>query len=300
MPVMKKVFIVTGCTLFLVLLASLETAPAAGAMGGTAADLGGITIRSNMFPSGAVTLKNGEYHEPAAPGSTIAMVVKLTDLRAFGTVTSRDAAAVVIVTDPGGSGTFFDLALLFKVDGVWTNIDTTHLGDRVKVHSVDMRDNEIFVSMTTYSPGDALCCPTQQITRRFTIQADRLIADEGENKTAVGEHNLVGPVWRWVRTQYAKDTTLTCATGTAGYILQLKLDGTIHVRDDCNVGGGSYTLQGENLAITITNTTMAACPDSPQETAFFRDLSRTAGFHLKNSELFLDLKLDSGTMEFHE
>jgi len=48
------------------------------AMGGTAADLGGITVRSNMFPSGAVTLKNGEYHEPAAPGSTIAMVVKLT------------------------------------------------------------------------------------------------------------------------------------------------------------------------------------------------------------------------------
>jgi heat shock protein HslJ len=299
-PVMKKIFVVIGCILLLTLLAPFETVPEAGTMGGSSADLGGITVRSNSFPSGTVTLKNGEYRESAAPGSAVAMVVKLTDRHAFGTVNGQDAAAVVIVTDHGGSGTFFDLALLFKVDGGWINIDTTFLGDRVKVRSVDIRDNEIFVSMTTHAPGDALCCPTQQITRRFEIQTDRLIAQEEEKKTAIGEYTLVGPVWRWVRTHYANDATLNRAPGAAGYTLQLKRDRTIQIQDDCNAGGGSYTLQGANLVITITHTTMAACPDSPQEAAFFRDLGRTAGFHFKNGGLVLDLNLDFGSMEFHE
>jgi hypothetical protein len=54
------------------------------------------------------------------------------------------------------------------------------------------------------------------------------------------------------------------------------------------------------LSITITHTTMAACPEGSLEGPFIRDLNRTGGFFLKNSELFLDLKHDEGTMEFHK
>jgi hypothetical protein len=107
--VLKKHFIITGCALLFALLLPFRTSPAAGTQGVPAADLGGITVRSGRFPSGAVTLRNGEYREPAAPGPSAATVVKLTDRRAFGAVNGRDAAAVVIVTNSGGSGTFFDL-----------------------------------------------------------------------------------------------------------------------------------------------------------------------------------------------
>jgi len=300
MPALKKMLIVTGCTLFILLRAPFEPASTGGTTGGPEADLGGITVHSGMLPSGAVTLKNGEYREPAAPGSASAKVVKLTDLRAFGAMNGRDAAAAVIVTDSGGSGTFFELAHLLKHQGSWINVDTIFLGDRVKVHSVAIRDNEIFTDMTTHGPGDALCCPTQEITRRFSVRADRLIAMDKQKQNSVREHDIIGPVWHWVRTRYANDTTFAREADAAGYTLQLKPDGTIKVRGDCNVGGGSFTLKDANLSITVTHTTLAACPEGSREDAFMRDLNRTGGFLIENGSLLLNLKLDAGTMEFHE
>jgi len=113
-------------------------------------------------------------------------------------------------------------------------------------------------------------------------------------------HSIVGPVWRCVRTRYADDTTLTPAADAAGYAFQLKQDGTIHIRGDCNVSGGSFSLKDADLAITITHSTRAARPDGSLEDAFIRDLNRTVTFLLKNDVLYLVLKLDSGTMEFSE
>jgi heat shock protein HslJ len=136
--------------------------------------------------------------------------------------------------------------------------------------------------------------------RRFTMQGDRLIAQEGEKRTDSVMRGIVGPVWRWVRTRYADDTTLTRAADATGYTLQLKPEGTIHVRGDCNVSGGSFTLKDAELAIKISHSTMAACSEGSLEGAFIRDLNRTGRFLLKNGGLYLDLKLDSGTMEFRE
>ncbi len=297
---MKKVLILTACVLLVALFAHFETVVAGGTTDGAADDLDGITVRSGRFPSGAVTLKNGEYREPVAPGSAVSMVVKLTNFHVFGAVNGRDAAAVVIVTDLGGSGVFFDLALLFKEKGAWINVDTVFLGDRIKVHSVDIRDKEFLIGMTVHSPRDALCCPTLDITRRFAIEGDHLVAHNEEKKNVVSEHEIVGPVWHWVRTRYANDTMLKPASSTAGYALQLKPDGSIQVRGECNAAGGTFILRDSKLTITITHTTLAACPEGSLENVFIRDLNKTGGFVLENGMLFLDLRLDSGTMEFHE
>jgi heat shock protein HslJ len=292
-------YVFSACVLLL-LLVQFETAPAAGTPGGYAADLDNASVRSDRFPSGTIKLRNGEYREPSAPGAASPLVVKLTDWRAFGVMNGRDAAAAVVVTNPGGSGTFYDLALFFKEEGGWVNIDTVLLGDRVKVQSVDMRDNEVVVSMTTHGPGDAQCCPTQVQTQRFAVQADRLVARDGETTPSIGKHDIVGPVWRWVRTQYTDGTAQHRSAGTAGYTLHLRPDGTIRARGDCNVSGGAFAVKGADLTIVISHRTMAACPDGSLEDAFIRDLGRTGGFVIKNKRLFLDLKLDSGTMEFQK
>jgi heat shock protein HslJ len=295
---LMKGHVASACTVLL-LLVLFETVRAAGTPGGSVADLDNVSVRSDRFPSRTITFRNGEYREPALPGAARQLAVKLTDRRAFGVVNGRDAAAAVMATDPGGSGTFYDLALFFKGEGGWVNVDTVVLGDRVKVHSVDMRDSEVVVNMTTHGPGDAQCCPTQEQTQRFAIQADRLVAREAET-TSIGKRDIVGPVWRWVRTRYADGTAQHRAAGDAGYTLHLRPDGTVQVRGDCNVSGGSFTVKEANLTITITHSTMAACPDGSLEHVFIRDLGRTGRFHLKNDGLYLELKLDSGMMEFQK
>ncbi len=262
-------------------------------------DLEGINIRSAWFTSGTVTLKNGEYRGPARPGSATETVVRLTDQRAFGPMNGKDSAAIVIVTDPGGSGLFYDLVMLEMKQEGWVYADSVLLGDRVKVHSVGIKDNEISVSMTVHGPGDAMCCPTQEVTRRFMVQAEHLVA-ENYARSDIQDPGIIGPVWHWVRTRYNDDTTLTPPVDFTGYTLQLNSDGTVQVRGDCNRGGGTFAGNGKKLSITITYSTMATCPEGSLEGQFFRDLNRTGGFLIKNARLFLDLKFDTGTMEFQK
>jgi heat shock protein HslJ len=290
--------IVSG-VLFLVVIAVSRMAIAGQGQVMAARELEGITVRSAWFSSGTVTLKNGEYRAPTAPGAATETVLRLTDWRAFGPVNGKDAVAIVLVTDPGGSGTFYDLALLEMRTGGWVYADSVLLGDRVKVHSVGIKDNAIIVSMTVHGQGDAMCCPSREVTRRFMVQEGRLV-EEKEGRSGMQDSGIVGPVWQWVRTRYNNDTALTPPADTAGYTLLLNPNGTVDVRGDCNRAGGSFTVNGSKISITITHKTLAACPEGSMEDSFLRDLNRTDGFLLKNGMLFLDLKLDTGTMEFRK
>ena len=139
-------------------------------------DFDKISFIAGWTRSGKVQFTEGEYREVIAPGSATQIVVKLTDKRAFGILNGLRAAAAVLVTDPGGSGTFYDLALLYKKPDGWVNVDTFLLGDRVRVHAVDIKANEIVVNMTVHGPGENMCCPTLQVIKRFAVKDDRLVA----------------------------------------------------------------------------------------------------------------------------
>ena len=146
-----------------------------GKWGEAAVEPGSMTYRLRSFPSGTVTLSGGEYRAPAVPGSASEIVVTLTDKRIFGSIRGRETGAVVLVTSPGGTGSFFELALLSKGANGWENSDTLLLGDRVKVHSVRIENDLVVVAMTTHGPNDPLCCPTMNVIRRFMVQDNRLV-----------------------------------------------------------------------------------------------------------------------------
>jgi len=141
-------------------------------------DFDAIPFSSARTRSGTVKFSHGEYRERIAPGSALELVVTLTTPRAIGVVNGEPAAGVVMATDLGGSGTFYDLALLIKRGGVWMHVDTRFLGDRVKIHSVALRGNELIIDLTAHGPQDPLCCPTRRVTRRFAIDTGRLVAVE--------------------------------------------------------------------------------------------------------------------------
>lgn len=56
------------------------------------------------------------------------------------------------------------------------NVDSIMLGDRVRVHGVDIKEKEILVNMTVHGPGDSMCCPTVRVIKRFAVRDDRLFA----------------------------------------------------------------------------------------------------------------------------
>ena len=140
------------------------------------ADPATMTYRSPWLKAGQVTLAQGVYRAPAVPGSAAELVVRLTDWQTFGALAGKEAGAVVLVTQTGGTGTFYDLALLVPERNGWVNSDLVLLGDRVDIHALVIRDNQVVVDMTTQGPQDPMCCPTLRVERRFAVQGGKLVA----------------------------------------------------------------------------------------------------------------------------
>jgi heat shock protein HslJ len=258
-------------------------------------DLDSITFHSSRASSGTVTLSHGEYREAIVPGSTAELVVKLTERRATGVVNGIQTAGVILVTDTGGSGMFYDLALLSKGSEGWNHIDTVFLGDRVKIHSVELQGREMIIDMTTQGPQDAMCCPTREVKKRFAVQAGRLVVVD-EKSTDLEPAGIIGPVWQWEGT-LSNDGKKVVPADQKNYTVQLSKDGTLAIKADCNAKGGSFSIAEGKLSITITHSTLAACPEGSLEDQFVHDLTGAA--RVFNSDArSLDLHYDSWMMKF--
>ena len=110
---------------------------------------------------------------------------------------------------------------------------------------------------------------------------------------------LVGPVWQWAQTLYNDDSQAK-PDDPENYTVQFLEDGTVSVKADCNHKGGEYSISpgGKTISIQIIRSTMAACPEGSLEGAFVKGLSAAAICFIRNGELYIDLKYDSGTMRF--
>ena len=136
-----------------------------------------IVFMSSWTKSGKLLFSNGEYREPVGPGSATELIVKLNDRRAFGKLDGKEAGAVIVVTDPGGSGSFYDLALLVKKPQGWINQEVVFLGDRIKINSIAVVDDEITVDITWSGRRDVLPHsprgPTVCFAGESTCQSER-------------------------------------------------------------------------------------------------------------------------------
>jgi heat shock protein HslJ len=161
---------------------------AAGAEGGGLDEesLKNMEYMSEWTQSGTAPLTDGEYREQAAPGSATETVVQITPYVAYGQLDGQQAAAVILVTDPGGSGTFYDLAVVVEQGGQPVNIATTSLGDRVQVNSLAIAGNEIVVDMITQGPEDPMCCPTQNVVKTYALQGDQLVETSSQVRGSSG------------------------------------------------------------------------------------------------------------------
>jgi heat shock protein HslJ len=259
-------------------------------------DLNQIVFLSGWTKSGKVHFSNGEYRERAAPGSATELIVKLTDQRTLGKLDGKEAGAVIVVTHPGGSGSFYDLVLLVKNPQGWINQTVAFLGDWIKIRSLAVTNDAIFVEMNTHGPGDAMCSPRRQVIQQFVLRDDRLIKMK-EGIQGASDPLLTDTVWKWQQTLYSNDTR-SLTPNPENYTLKLLPDGKVSIRADCNLGGGVYTLRESEISIEITHTTRAACPPESLEQDYIRDLNAAARYFVEGDILHVDLKGDIGMMKF--
>jgi heat shock protein HslJ len=256
--------------------------------------LGNMTYPSGWTRSGHAPLVGGVYKERAAPGSAADIVIRLTDSVAVGRIGDQTMAALVTATDPGGSGIFFDLYLVRQRENHWNIVDRARLGDRIRVNRIEIEQGLVRLDLTVHGPADRACCPTEHRRIDYELLHERLVKVTAP--AGITPSPIEGPVWTW---QYANrvDGTRTTPTDPGLYTFRLGPNGQLDVRADCNRSGGRYQLDGARLTLSVTHSTMAACPPESLDRLFLADLAEITAWNLEENLLRVNLT-GGGTMIF--
>lgn len=169
--------------LILALAATAACAPvgtaASGGVGGPTVAAPDPASATYKIDKDTVTLANGRAEREAAPGSATKVVTSLTDKRTTGDVDGdgRADAIVVLTYQPGGSGTFYYVAVLLNAASGVTATPAMLLGDRVAVSGVRLDGSTIVVDMLDRASGQPLTAsPSVATTKRYVVAQGALVA----------------------------------------------------------------------------------------------------------------------------
>jgi heat shock protein HslJ len=250
---------------------------------------------------GIAQLTDGEYRKPIVEGSATELVIRLMDV-VFGDLDGDGVsdAAVILITDPGGSGTFFELAAVVNRDGNPEHVATVSLGDRAQIEALSIEAGQVVVEMITHGPDDPMCCPTQQVVQTYALQGNELVQVSSEIVTFEpgGDPVVTGIEWQWSGLIETMPAAQSVVPDPENYTLLLQPDGALHIRADCNMVGGSHTLEGDSLTITLGPSTMAYCGEHSLDQQYLKLLSNVDGYGIEDGQLVLTLQADAGRMIF--
>ena len=119
-----------------------------------------------------ITLSNGAYSE-----EYLYVWIEEEPI-AFGDINNdnREDAAVILVYSGGGTGLFFEAALVLNQDGKPVHIASTELGDRIIVEDLNIEPGHINVDILTHGPDQAMA-DLPEVAKHFTFEliGNRLI-----------------------------------------------------------------------------------------------------------------------------
>ncbi len=140
-------------------------------------DLANAEYLSEFASGGKARLKDGIYREKAKAASSIEMVMTLHERYACGDLNGDgwDDAAVILVVQSGGSGTFYYLCAVINEEGSLVNVATLFLGDRIQIRDLHIRSGQIEIDMLVQGPKDPMVKPTRETHRTYYLAGKRLI-----------------------------------------------------------------------------------------------------------------------------
>jgi len=252
--------------------------------------------------SSTIQLTDGEFREPAAEDSAAEIVTQLTEHVTVGElINGEQAVAVILVTQTGGTGTFYDLVVMVEQDGQLLAQASTYLGDRIVVNSLSIEHDQIVIDMIVQGPEDPFCCPTQQVLQSYELQGEELVQTSSEiigtvNPQSNDLPDITGSVWQWQ--ELTTSAEHLAIDSPDKYTIEFHTDGQVSVLSDCNNGAGTYKISADQLSIDITSTTLTLCDPESHSDLFFRSLNFAASYSMEGDTLIINLQAGDVTMRF--
>lgn len=104
--------------------------------------------------------------------------------------------------------------------------------------------------------------------------------------------------WRWAAYQDMAELNDISVPDPSKYTLEFLADGTVQIKADCNNAGGGTTASNGELAFGPMMTTLAECGPDSLYSEYLADLGGVVGYIIEGDTLYLNLKMDAGTMVF--
>jgi hypothetical protein len=126
-----------------------------------------------------IQLRDGHFEMPAAPGSAAKITVEMFDTPAYGNLNGDGDidAAVILVYQSGGSGTFYYLGAALNKAGNYRGTNALFLGDRIIPQAVTIENRTIVVDFADRAPSEPMAAaPTVDATKYAYIDGDSLEA----------------------------------------------------------------------------------------------------------------------------
>lgn len=257
------------------------------------------TIEKEVF-----VLKNGVAEKEMVPGSAEKNTLALFGEPVYGDLNGDNLpdAAILLVNNPGGSGTFYYAVIAVNKNGTYHSTNALLLGDRIAPQTVTIKDgNAVFnyavrkanEPMTTKpSVGKSLVVFLDQKTG----QIGELVKDfEGEADPS--KMTLDMKKWVWVSAKSTDGKTII-PKNPSKFTLTFGTNEKLSVGTDCNGGGARYSVKGTSITIEQMTSTMMFCEGS-QEQEYNALLSAVSSFAFTSKgELVFSSKTVPNMMTF--
>jgi hypothetical protein len=83
-------------------------------------------------------------------------------------------AALILATNGGGSGTFYNLITVLDQNGTPAQVGFASIGDRQIINNLQIAGGWIILDYITQSRSDALCCPSERRLRSYLLETSAL------------------------------------------------------------------------------------------------------------------------------
>lgn len=105
-----------------------------------------------------VLLTNGLSEVPVAPGAATLAITRVFGEPVFGDLNGDGAkdAAFVLIDTPGGTGTFYYLAVALKTPQGAQGMSALYLGDRIAPQNVEIRNGMVIANYADRKPNDPM------------------------------------------------------------------------------------------------------------------------------------------------
>ena len=141
-----------------------------------------------------IMLRDGSSTLPAAPGSAMKIRTSVWGRPVVADLDSDgdEDAALILVFDPGGSGTFYRAAVAVNADGGFRGTNTVLLGDRIIPVDIRIRNGLIIIDYKDRPPGAPFSAsPSVMRTTALEFQNGKLVEVASSEDTVVIKEGLV-------------------------------------------------------------------------------------------------------------